>query len=430
MANGTKANGVLRPTTITALDIGTSKVACLIVRTGANGSIRVIGVGQRPLTGMRGGVIVNVESVRDAVANAAQVAESMAGETARGVVASVGCGRPQSETLSIEVPLGGHEVSTSDIRKVMAQGRRVEGQLDRELLHAIPVGFRIDDTRGVRDPRGLFGDILGAEIHTITAESGPVRTLASCLAGCHLEAESFVVSPYASGLATLVEDEMQLGATVIDAGSGVTDIAVFQQGELVYADSIPIGGAHVTNDIAHGLSTPIEHAERIKLLYGAALQGPSDDTALVEVPPIGAENDVPMPVPKSLLTGIIKPRVEEMLELARARLEASGFSGGSSRRIVLTGGASQMRGIRELASSIFDSKVRSGRAYRLDGLAESATGPTFATCTGLIRYAARQLHDTDGFTAALGSLSALQKQSPQDGMFRRVGSWFQEHFYT
>ncbi len=420
-----KKNGHSVAPLVAAIDIGTSKTACLIARL-EDGSPRIIGVGHRRMEGVRNGAIINLEAARDALVNAITVAENMAGETIRDVVVNVSCGKPQSETVSVDVPIGGHEVSRSDVRRLLLHGRKAEENLERELVHAIPVGFRIDDTKGIRDPRGLYGDRLGADIHTVTAEHGPLRTLASCISGCHLQVSSFVVSAYASGLAALVEDERLLGATVIDLGAGTTGVAVFQGGELVHTDCVPVGGGHVTTDIAHGLSTPLDQAERIKMHYGTALSAPGDEAAIVEVPPIGEIDEAAAtPVPKSLLTGIIKPRVEETLELVRGRLEASGWLRSAGRRIVLTGGASKLRGLRELTGSIFDCKVRTGRAYPLDGLAESATGPAFAASSGLILYAIRAHQDT--IAGALSTLAATHEPT-QTGVFRRVGSWLHEHF--
>lgn len=425
MALKNKKNGHSVAPLVAAIDIGSSKTACLIARL-EDGAPRIVGVGHRRMEGVRNGAVINLEAARDALVNTITVAENMAGETIRDVVVNVSCGKPHSEIVSVDVPIGGHEVSRSDVRRLLLHGRKAEENLERELVHAIPVGFRIDDTKGIRDPRGLYGDRLGADIHTVTAEHGPLRTLAACISGCHLQVSSFVVSAYASGLAALVDDERELGATVIDLGAGATGVAVFQGGELVHTDAVPVGGGHVTTDIAHGLSTPLDQAERIKMLYGTALSAPGDEAAIVEVPPIGeADEAAATPVPKSLLTGIVKPRVEETLELVRGRLEASGWLRSAGRRIVLTGGASKLRGLRELTGSIFDCKVRTGRAYPLDGLAESATGPAFAASTGLILYAIRAHQDT--ITGALSTLASTHEPA-QSGVFRRVGSWLHEHF--
>lgn len=422
------ATGASRNQLIAALDIGTSKVTCLIAQPQPMGRLRVMGISKCDMKGMLRGTVVDMEAARDSVANAVHIAEIMTGETVKSVIASVSCGRPRSEIMSFESPTVNGEVGATDIRRILHRGRRLENEMDRELIHAIPVGFRLDEARGIRDPRGLFGETLGAEIHTVTAESGPVRSLAACIRGCHLEIDQFVMAPYASGLATLVEDERSIGATVIDMGAGITSVAVFLEGEIVFADCIPVGGHQVTKDLAHGLSTPLDAAEMLKIRFGNAMRSPSDDTAIIEVPAIGAdENTPPQPAPKSLLTGIIQPRMEETLELVRQSLVGTPYARQAGRRIVLTGGACQLRGVPELASSIFDSKVRIGRAIPLDGMAEAATSQAYTTCTGLLHFAAENRSDAAGISGALGVLAAAEARSSGNGMFGRFGGWLKEH---
>lgn len=410
---------------IAALDIGTSKVTCIIAQLIPNGQLRVVGIGKRDMKGMARGSIVNMDAARDSIANTVHIAENMTGETVKSVIVSVNCGRPKSEIVSFEAPIANGEVGPTDIGRLLQRGQRVENELDRALIHSIPVGFRLDGAHGIRDPRGLFGETLGAEVHTVTAEAGPVRSLAACVRGCHLEIEHFVMAPYAAGLATLVDDEWTLGATVIDMGAGVTGAAVFMDGELVFADTVPVGGNQVTKDLAHGLSTPIDQAEMLKVRYGSVIGEPSDDRAIVEIPAIGADDNAPtQPAPKSLMTGIIRPRVEETLELVRSRLQDTPYLGRAGRRIVLSGGGCQLNGVAQLASTIFDSKVRIGRAIPFDGLAETAMGQAYTTCTGLLRFAAESRADTDGIGSALGTLAAAQSRDP--GLLGRFGGWLKE----
>jgi cell division protein FtsA len=343
--------------------------------------------------------------------------------------------------MAVEIDTGGREIGAAELRKILDLGKNRHPPADRELLHTLPMGFRVDDQRGIRDPRGLFGKTLGLDLNIVTAEASPVRSLSTCIAGGHLDVEAFVVTPYASALACLVNDEMALGTIVIDMGGGTTDIAAFQNGALVFADSVPIGGAHVTQDIAHGLSTPIVHAERIKIQYGGAVPQPGDDRAILDVPQIGAPDDgPPNHMPKSLLVGIIKPRIEETFELVRARLEKSGLAKAAARRVVLTGGASQLAGADQIAGSVLDRQIRLGRPRRLRGLAESATGPAFAVASGLVLYAIER-HDSGGLAplAALvppkpARLRMRTERKPQPegparaGMIRRIGTWFHDHF--
>ncbi|MXY40359.1 MAG: cell division protein FtsA [Rhodospirillaceae bacterium] len=427
MAKRNGATAAARNQLVAALDIGTSKVTCIIAQLLPAGQLRVVGIGKRDMKGMARGSIVNMDAARDSIANTVHIAENMTGETVKSVIVSVSCGQPKSEIMSFEAPIANGEVGPADIRRLLQRGQRIENELDRALIHSIPVGFRLDGARGIRNPRGLFGETLGAEVHTVTAEAGPVRSLAACVRGCHLEIEHFVMAPYASGLATLIEDEWTLGATVIDMGAGVTGAAVFMDGEIVFADTVPVGGNQITRDLAHGLSTPIEQAEILKVRYGSAVGEASDDRAIIEVPAIGAEENAPtQPAPKSLLTGIIRPRVEETLELVRSRLQDTPYLSRAGRRIILSGGGCQLKGVPQLASTIFDGKVRIGRAIPFDGLAESAMGQAYTACTGLLRFAAEHRADTEGISSALGALAAAQTRDP--GLLGRFGNWLREHF--
>src|SRR5437868_2615110 len=177
------------------------------------------------------------------------------------------------------------------MRRVLEQGYHLKDAPDREVIHSIPVGFSIDGSRGIRDPRGMFGKKLGVNMHVVAAKPAAVRNITAALGRCHLEIGALVVSPYAAGLAALVEDETDLGVTIIDMGAGTTTIGVFFDNNLIYADSVPVGGGHVTNDIARGLSTPVAHAERMKTLYGSAIASSSDERETISVPQVGEEDD-------------------------------------------------------------------------------------------------------------------------------------------
>lgn len=405
---------------IAALDIGTTKVCCFIAEHTDDARLQITGVGHQACRGLRSGAIVDMETVRTAILAAVHGAEQMAGETIHGVFVNVSGGRPSSNAFAVEVPITGHEVDQGDVRRVLEQGRQRVGSDDREILHSIPVGFRIDGSRGIRDPRGMYGERLGVEVHVITAAAGPVRNVATCISACHLDVDAFVVTPYASGLACLVDDELSLGVTVIDMGGGTTSIAVFDDGELVHADSVPIGGQHVTTDIAHGLSTPLADAERIKTVYGSAIAMSADEREVIDVPQVGEdEHTQPNHVPKSLLVGVIQPRVEEIFEMVRARLETSGLFSGASRRVVLTGGASKLTGVRELATLVLDRQVRVGRPLAFRGLAEATSGPAFSTCAGLLEYAVQK--HAGGPSRIAGNFGEPR------GLIGRIGQWLHEN---
>ncbi|MEQ8388570.1 MAG: cell division protein FtsA [Alphaproteobacteria bacterium] len=411
----------LRNDTIAALDIGTTKTCCLVARTGPDGMPRVRGIGHQMSRGLKAGAIIDMDAVEASILQAVHAAEQMAGETVHSVLVNLSCGRPGSRRLDVEVALNGHEIGDADLRRVFEEGQIHVDLEEREVIHSIPVGFRVDDASGIRDPRGMFGDNLGVEMHVITATSGPVRNLVTCVERSHLDIERVVLSAYASGLACLVEDEMDLGATVIDMGGGTTSLGVFVNGKVVYTDVVPVGGHHVTSDIARGLCTSVADAERIKTLYGSTSTLPGDDKARIDVPPVGEpQTGEPNYVSKSLLHRIIRPRIEETFEMVRAALEASGLDRLAGRRVILTGGACQLQGVRELAALILDKQVRIGRPARIAGLAESMSGPAFSTAAGLLLYA--NAAENEGFGME------QERSGDPEGFLRRLSLWLKENF--
>lgn len=405
---------------IAALDIGTTKVCCFVAQVNGDGNIRVVGIGHQKSRGLRAGAIIDMDVAEESIRGAVHAAEQMAGETIREVFVNLSCGSPISQTVAVEVSIAGHEVGDTDLRRALGQGYLHNESNDREIIHSIPVNYVIDGSPRIRDPRGMYGDRLGVNMHVVSASAGPVRNLKTCVARCHLELQALAVSPYAAGLSALVEDETDLGVSCIDMGGGTTSIAVFQDGEVVYTECIPIGGQHVTSDIARGLSTPLVHAERMKTLYGSTLATSADEHDVIDVPQVGEdEHAIPNHVPKSILVGIIQPRLEETFELVRSRLEANGFDKAAGRRVVLTGGASQLQGVRELAALVLDKQVRMGRPLRIGGLADATAGPAFATCAGLLQYAVTR------FSAP--SLQSRRGHDAPNGVLERFGTWLREN---
>jgi cell division protein FtsA len=406
---------------IMALDVGTSKVCCFIARDEGEDGLRVIGIGHQISHGMRAGRIVDMDGVEAAISATVHAAEQMAGHTVDRVIVNLSGGAPVSHILDAEVEISGHEVGLGDLRRVFDSGGTHVETDERELIHALPIAYSIDGEGGIRDPRGMYGEQLGARILLVTAASGALRTLHTCIARSHLDSTTPVLSSYASGLACLVDDEKRLGVTLIDMGGGATTIAVFAEGEMVFADALPIGGSHVTNDIARGLSTPTGHAERMKTLLGGVSTAPRDRHELIEVPPLGEESlEAVGQIAKSVLIGIIRPRLEETFELVRDRLTSSGIYQLAGRRVVLTGGASQLQGVSDLAADILDKQVRLGRPAQMPGLAEATGGPAFSTCAGLLLFAAHKPDDN--------ARRAMGKAAPTAGQFGRIGHWLRENF--
>jgi cell division protein FtsA len=380
------------------LDIGTSKIVCVIARVESDHSVRVLGFGWQKGRGVRAGAIVDIEEAERAIRAAVGAAEEEAGTRLREVIVNLSAGQPESRHLRLEAQIGGRAVQESDLRRIFAAARSKVAREGRSLIHNLPLAFKVDDAEGVSDPRGLFCETLGARLHVIDAVTTSLRSLDACLARCDLGLAELVSAPMATGMATLAEEERLLGATVLDMGGGTTGLGVFADGHLLHTAQIPVGGVHVTNDIARVLSTPVAHAERLKTLFGSALSSPDDEREMVAVPAVGEDEHQIAKVPRSMVINIIQPRLDETFEMVKERLDASGLGRAALQRVVLTGGASQLPGVREMAARVFGGVVRIGRPVAVRGMPDSATGPAFATTVGLLGWAAgegRAFQDLD-----------------------------------
>lgn len=399
------------------LDIGTTKIVCLIGRTESDGTLRVLGFGWHRGRGVRGGSIVDLEEAEKAVRACVGQAEDMADTRLRSVTVNLSCGQPESRLFNVQWPVGGRAVADSDIRRVVNESKARAATDGRESIHALPLGFAVDETEHVQDPRGLFCTTLNARLHIIDAASTALRSLGACMSRCDLDIAELVSAPMATGLSTLVADERELGCTVIDMGGGTTGMAVFAEGQLLHTAQLGIGGLHVTKDLASGLSTSINHAERLKTLYGNVQACADDERELLPVPLVGEEEHQIAKVPRSMVVNIIRPRLEETFELVKDRLDRSGLNRAAGNRVVLTGGACQLAGLREMAGQMLGRQVRLGRPHTVRGLPDSASGPAFATATGLLHWAAgegRTMHDVD-----------LEEDRPA-GLLRRLVNFLKE----
>jgi cell division protein FtsA len=270
----------------------------------------------------------------------------------------------------------------------------------------------------------MFGETLSLDLGVVTVEPPHLKNLGLAVERAHLSIAGFVIAPYAAARAVLAEDEKTLGVTLVDMGGATTSFAIFHDGNLVSADVLPVGGQHITNDIARGLSTTIAHAERMKTLWGSALASAVDEREMISVPLLGERGvDTVQQVPKSMLTGIIRPRLEETFELLRAKLEASGAQNLAGRRLVLTGGASQLNGVREVAAQWLDRQVRMGSPAHVQGMPESAHSPGFAVCAGLLNYA---LKPDAHYVLPKSKADAVARA--QSGYVWRMGRWIAESF--
>jgi cell division protein FtsA len=373
-----------RPGLVAALDVGSSKIVCVIGRAEA-GALRVLGASLRESAGLRAGSIVSLDLAEQSIRDCVAAAENHADARIQNVLISVNCGQPTSVTGRATMALDGALVSDGHLRALLADGRarcRLDGH---DIIQSAPTTYVVDEARGVRDPSGMFCQRIGVAMHAVAVKPSPLANLKLAVERCHLNVVGSLFAPYASGLATLTDDEKQIGATVIDMGGGVTSIAVFLEGHMVHADVVAMGGVSVTNDLARMLSTPPSAAERTKTLFGAALGDMEAGADVVAVSQMGEDGeDSTLRVPRSMLTRIIQARLEEIFGEVQNRLRASGYDVAAGRRAVLTGGACQLAGTRELAARILNKQVRIGRPQSFPGLAASAAGPDYATAIGLL----------------------------------------------
>jgi cell division protein FtsA len=422
-----------RSALVAALDIGSSKVACLIARlrphppqqvlTRRSHAIEVVGFGHAAARGTKAGGVVNLAQAEDAIRQAVDGAERMASVEIESVVLSVSAGRLASELFAAEIKIAGAAVSESDIARVLGAGHRHSLRDGRAVLHSLPIGYSIDGGNGIRDPRGMLGEHFGVDMHVATTDIAAARNLMLAVERCHLDVEAMVAGPYVSGLSVLADDEADLGAAVVDMGAGTTTMAVFLGGRFIHSEGFALGGLNVTLDIARGLNASVADAERIKTFYGSVLSGGSDERDMITVPPVGEdEREQAQFVPRSALVHIIKPRVEEILEMVRDRLAVSSFAGEARGCVILTGGASQMTGLPELATRILGRPVRIGRPLGIAGLPDAAKGAAFAAATGLLVYP--QAAHLEYF----GTRSKRYLMSGSGGYFARVGQWLRESF--
>ena len=420
---------------VAILDVGTSKIACLVlkfdgesaVREDGLGSLagqsqfRVIGAATTRSRGVRFGEIDAIPETERAIRTAVQAAQKMANVRVDHVIACFSGARPRSYGLAGEITLAAGQVSEQDVGRVLAACDVPDFGESREVLHAHPVNFAIDHRTGMSDPRGHVGNRLAADMHLVTIDTQLVQNLLYCIKRCDLELAGLASSAYVSGIAALVEDEQELGSACIDMGGGATGISVFIKKHMIFTDSVRLGGDHVSNDISKGLHVPMSVAERIKTYHGGVFATGMDDREMIEIgSDCGDWDKDRRTVSRTELIGIIRPRVEEILEEVRAMLDAAGFDQLPSQQIVLTGGASQLPGLDGLASRILGQNVRLGRPLRVQGLPQAATGPAFASIVGLSLFAAHPQDEWWDFEIPAERYPARS--------LRRAVKWFRDNW--
>ncbi len=378
-----------KATTIAALDIGSSKVCCIIAKVSKDKRIKVVGYGYNASRGIKNGVVTDIGQATIAVGNAVQDAEQMANEPIDKVIVSIGSEKIRSLLKTASITLNKNRpISDSDLEKVYVKGTAKVNVGEYSLIHCIHNSYRLDGGELLKDPRNLFAEELSINILLGLVPEHICKNINTVIENAHLDISGRVFDSYASGLACLVDDEKEMGATVIDMGGGTTSITSFKNGHPIYFAAIPVGGNNVTNDIAYGLTTSFSHAERLKTLHGCAFLTSQDSIDTINVYPVGEEDDSCIKqIPRSELISIITPRIEETFEMVNRKLYEAGLAHDSSHRVVLTGGASQLPGVVDIAAMVLDKQVRLGKPKNILNLPDNLYAPSFATCVGMLLFA-------------------------------------------
>lgn len=400
---------------IVGLDIGTTKVACLVGEITDEG-VDIIGVGTQPSSGLKKGVVVNIDATVAAIQKAVEEAEHMAGVEITQVYAGIAGAHIKAFCSEGVVAIRDREVRPGDIERVIEAAKAVNIPQDREILHVVPQEFSIDHQDGIREPLGMSGVRLEARVHVVTAASAAAQNIVKCCTRCNLQVQDLVLEPLATGEAVLHSDEKELGVALLDIGGGTSDLVVYNDGALVHTMVLPIGGHQLTNDIAVGLRTPMTDAERLKHRHGCALTSLLSEEETVEVPSVGGRP--PRVLQRTVLADILQPRVDEIFSLVRDELSRCGLTDTLASGLVVTGGSTLLAGLPELAEEILGMPVRRALPQGIGGLAEVVRSPIYATAVGLVLYGARQ-HE---------GLHLPQGSSERRGVWRRMRSWFAEVF--
>jgi cell division protein FtsA len=401
---------------IVGLDIGTTKICAVVAEPTENG-VDVIGIGTHASRGLRKGVVVDIDATVDSIKHAVEEAELMADCEISSVYAGIAGGHIEGFNSHGIVAVKDREVTENDVRRVIDAAKAVAIPMDREVIHVIPQEYIIDDQDGIREPLGMSGVRLEAKIHIVTAAVTSAQNIVKCANKAGLNVVDIVLEPLASAEAVLADDERDLGVCLIDIGGGTTDIAVFADGAIKHTCVLGLGGYHVTNDIAVGLRTPFEEAERIKKRFGAAsarLLG-SDD--VITVPSVGGRR--PREVSRKILCEIIEPRIDEILTLSRQEIVKAGLENKIPSGLALTGGCAALAGIGDLAEEIFEAPVRIGQPSRVGGLQDVVRSPMYATGVGLVLY---------GQAQAQGR-GVSRFRIRDESIFRRVRQRMRDWFY-
>lgn len=406
--------------TFVGLDIGTTKISCIIADQSSSGELRVVGVGNAPSEGLRRGVVVDLEKTVASISKSVEEAERMAGVEVKGVYAGIAGDHIRSINSRgvIAVARKDNEIAPGDVERVVEAAKAIAIPMDREIIHVIPQEFVVDDQDGIKDPVGMSGVRLEAEVHIITGAVTSAKNICRAIQRSGLKVYDLVLEPLASSLACLDDDERDLGVVLLDIGGGTTDVAVFHEGSIRHTAIIPYGGANVTSDIAIGLRTPIDKAESIKIQFGSALASMVSAEDSINVSGVGGRGD--REISRQLLASMIEPRMEEIFALANKEVRKNHFAQLLGGGVVLTGGTSLLPGVTELAEQVFEMPVRLGIPRGLGGMSANVADPRFSTGVGLVLQAAK-------VESGAGMFSESHPSKPKVLRFD-LKSWFSNLF--
>jgi cell division protein FtsA len=400
---------------LVGLDIGTSKVLCVVGELHGDGTIEVLGAGSCKSTGMKKGVVVNIESTVQSIQRAVEEAELMAGCQIHSVYAGIAGSHIRSLNSHGIVAIRDQEVELNDIERVIDAARAVAIPADQKILHVLPQEYVVDTQEGVKEPLGMSGVRLEAKVHLVTCAVTAAQNIEKCINRCDLQVEEVILEQLASSYAALTDDERELGVCLVDIGGGTTDIAVFTEGAIRHTANIPIAGDQVTNDIAMALRTPTPYAEELKINYAYALTQMASGEETIKVSSVG--DRPPRDLSRQALAEVVEPRYDELFTLVQAELRRSGYEDLIAAGIVLTGGTAKMQGAIELAEEIFHVPVRLGFPQNVSGFGEVAENPIYATAMGLLHYGFKREEDL-----------LVRKADSGEGFLDRLKSWFKSNF--
>jgi cell division protein FtsA len=401
---------------IVGMDIGTSKIVTIVGEIMPEGTLEVIGVGMHDSSGMKKGMVVNIDATVGAIQRSLETAELMADCKITSVITGIAGSHIKGANGKGMIKIKDKEVTQADIDRVVETASSLSLPSDQQTLHIIEQEFTIDGQEGIKKPLGMSGMKLEVEVHIVIGAVAAVQNILKCVHRCGLEVSEMILQPLASSKAVLADDEKELGVCLVDIGGGTTDVAIFTGGAIRHTAVIPIAGDQITNDIAMALRTPTKDAEDIKIKYGCALRQLAND-APIEVPGVG-ERGARM-LSRQTLAEVIEPRVEELYSLVQAELRRSGFEDLLSSGIVITGGSSAMQGMVELGEEIFHMPVRLGLPRYVGGLADVVKTPRYATAIGLLHYGMEQQQRN--------AVARMQSASLGD-VLARMKAWMQKNF--